>query len=217
MKKMDNVNYVRFTDNEVVECKHDREKLEKLVANSVGFVKKAIKGIYLTSDNTYEDKMQIAYESFIKAVKKFELGKGADFYTFAYMSIRHDLIDFHAASKRAKRGYNKETESYTKVASLDMTIGDEENDTLGAMIVDEQANTYAEAFGLESRLEKIYEMLSPAQTYVFTEYFLQEKTMKEIAEAHGVTTTRVGNLTKQIVKKITERYTMEQFAELIAR
>ena len=217
MEKMNNMNYVRFSNDYVIECKNDREKLEKLVANSVGFVKKAIKGIYLTSENTYEDKLQIGYESFIKAVKKFELGKGADFYTFAYMSIRHDLIDFHAASKRAKRGYNKETDSYISVASLNATTGDEENSTLADTIVDEQADTYGEAFGLESRLEKIYEMLSPAQTYVFTEYFLQEKTMKEIAEAHGVTTTRVGNLTKQIVKKITERYTMEQFAELIAR
>ena len=73
---------------------------------------------------------------------------------------------------------------------------------------DEQANTFKQAFGINSDLEKIYKILSPAQQYAFTEYFLQEKTLKEIAEAHGVTTTRAGNLTKQVVKKIRKRGAM---------
>ena len=39
--------------------------------------------------------------------------------------------------------------------------------------------------------------------------------MKEIAEKHGITTTRVGNLTKQVVKKIKENFTEAEFAEII--
>ena len=217
VKNVKNVNYVKFSDDEILECKNDRKKLEELVANSVGFVKKAVKGIYLTSDYTYDDKIQLGFMGFLRAVEKFEKNSKNDFYTFAYSCIRQYLFNEHAASKRAKRGYNNETQSYTSVASLDLAIGDEEKSTIGDMIVDETMDTYRQAVDFTDGLEKIYKILSPAQTYVFNEYFLQEKTMKEIAEAHGVTTTRVGNLSKQVVKKITEHFTMEEFAEIIRR
>ncbi len=217
MENVKNVSYVRFSDDYVLECKNDRKKLEELVANSVGFVKKAVKGIYLTSDYTYDDKIQLGFMGFLRAVEKFEKNSKNDFYTFAYSCIRQYLFNEHAASKRAKRGYNNETQSYTSVASLDLAIGDEEKSTIGDMIVDETMDTYRQAVDFTDGLEKIYKILSPAQTYVFNEYFLQEKTMKEIAEAHGVTTTRVGNLSKQVVKKITEHFTMEEFAEIIRR
>ena len=57
VKNVKNVSYVRFSDDYVLECKNDREKLEELVANSVGFVKKAVKGVYLSGDYTYDDKV----------------------------------------------------------------------------------------------------------------------------------------------------------------
>ena len=215
MKNVKNVSYVRFSDDYVLECKNDREKIEELVANSVGFVKKAVKGVYLTGDYTYDDKLQIGFGGFLRAVEKFEKNSKNDFYTFAYSCIRQYLFNEHAASKRAKRGYNNETNTYASVASLDLTTGDDEKSSLMDTLEDEQANTFKQAFGINSDLEKIYKILSPSQQYAFTEYFLEEKTMKEIAEKHGITTTRVGNLTKQVVKKIKENFTEAEFAEII--
>ena len=99
------------------------------------------------------------------------------------------------------------------MCSLDIQNND--GDSIVENVEDEQANTFKQAFDMETGLEKIYKILSPSQQYAFTEYFLEEKTMKEIAEKHGITTTRVGNLTKQVVKKIKENFTEAEFAEII--
>lgn len=215
MEKMNG--YVRFENEEILEMRKNKENVTVIVENSVGFVKNCIKGIYLSSDYTYEDKLQVGYIGLLNAVKKYKIENG-NFYNYAKICIQTELYNVHRGYTRAKRGYDRETNTQTiTVCSLDVPVGDENEGTLGATIVDEQANTYREAVNLTDGLEKIYKLLSPAQTYVFNEYFLQEKTMKEIAEAHGVTTTRVGNLTKQVVKKITERYTMDEFMQLIAR
>ena len=68
---------------------------------------------------------------------------------------------------------------------------------------------------LEEKLSPIYSILSPAQTYVFNEYFLNGNTMQEVAERHNVTTTRIGNLTKQVIAKITNTYSVNEFINLI--
>ena len=68
---------------------------------------------------------------------------------------------------------------------------------------------------LEDKLSPIYSILSPAQTYVFNEYFLNGNTMQEIAERHNVTTTRIGNLTKQVIAKITNTYSVNEFYKLL--
>ena len=68
---------------------------------------------------------------------------------------------------------------------------------------------------LEERLQPVLKMLSPKQELVFIEHFINGKILKEIAEEINVSTTRVGNLAKQIEKKIKEQYTYEEFANLI--
>lgn len=68
---------------------------------------------------------------------------------------------------------------------------------------------------LDERLETIYKILSPGQTYVFNEYFLQGNTMEEVAKRHNVTTTRINNLKNQIIKKITNTYTVNEFYKLL--
>ena len=78
--------YLRFSNEEVVECKTNQDMLAMLVENSEGFVKRCIKGIYLTEEYTYEDKMQFGYEGFLKAVRNFDIERGADFYTYAFQS-----------------------------------------------------------------------------------------------------------------------------------
>ena len=215
VKNVKNVDYVKFTDEEILEMRKTKAGIEKIVENCQGLVKSALKGIYLSSDYSYDDKLQVGYGGILMAVKNFKIGQGTNFYTYAYNCVRTELYNVHRGYTRAKRGYDKENDSFVAVCSLDIQLGDENEGTLGATIIDEKANTFKEAVNLTDGLEKIYKILSPAQIYVFDEYFLQEKTMKEIAEAHGVTTTRVGNLTKQVVKKITEHFTESEFAEII--
>ena len=213
MKNVKNVSYVEFTDDEILELRKTKEGIEKIVENCEGLVKKAIKGIYLSADYSYDDKLQVAYGGLLIAVKKFKKEK-SHFYYYAYNCIRTELYNIHRGYTRNKRGYDKETNTQQiTVCSLDIQNND--GDSIVENVEDETVNTFKQAFGINSDLEKIYKILSPAQQYAFTEYFLEEKTLKEIAEAHGVTTTRAGNLTKQVVKKIKENFTEAEFAEII--
>ena len=205
--------YVRFSNEEILEMRKNPKNVEVIVENSVGFVKSCLKGIYLSSDYSYDDKLQVAYGGLLIAIEKFDENQ-SNFYGFAKRCIQTELFNVHRGYTRAKRGYDKETnEQIISVCSLDIQNND--GDSIVENVEDEQANTFKQAFDMETGLEKIYKILSPAQQYAFTEYFLQEKTMKEIAEKHGITTTRVGNLTKQVVKKIKENFTEAEFAEII--
>lgn len=205
--------YVRFSNEEILEMRKNPKNVEVIVENSVGFVKSCLKGIYLSSDYSYDDKLQVAYGGLLIAIEKFD-EKQSNFYGFAKRCIQTELFNVHRGYTRAKRGYDKETnEQIISVCSLDIQNND--GDSIVENVEDEQANTFKQAFDMETGLEKIYKILSPSQQYAFTEYFLEEKTMKEIAEKHGITTTRVGNLTKQVVKKIKENFTEAEFAEII--
>ena len=211
MEKMNG--YVRFSNEEILEMRKNPKNVEVIVENSVGFVKSCLKGIYLSSDYSYDDKLQVAYGGLLIAIEKFDENQ-SNFYGFAKRCIQTELFNVHRGYTRAKRGYDRETnEQIISVCSLDIQNND--GDSIVENVEDEQANTFKQAFDMETGLEKIYKILSPSQQYAFTEYFLEEKTMKEIAEKHGITTTRVGNLTKQVVKKIKENFTEAEFAEII--
>lgn len=211
MEKMNG--YVRFSNEEILEMRKNPKNVEVIVENSVGFVKSCLKGIYLSSDYSYDDKLQVAYGGLLIAIEKFD-EKQSNFYGFAKRCIQTELFNVHRGYTRAKRGYDKETnEQIITVCSLDIQNND--GDSIVENVEDETVNTFKQAFDMETGLEKIYKILSPSQQYAFTEYFLEEKTMKEIAEKHGITTTRVGNLTKQVVKKIKENFTEAEFAEII--
>ena len=211
MEKMNG--YVRFSNEEILEMRKNPKNVEVIVENSVGFVKSCLKGIYLSSDYSYDDKLQVAYGGLLIAIEKFD-EKQSNFYGFAKRCIQTELFNVHRGYTRAKRGYDRETnEQIITVCSLDIQNND--GDSIVENVEDETVNTFKQAFDMETGLEKIYKILSPSQQYAFTEYFLEEKTMKEIAEKHGITTTRVGNLTKQVVKKIKENFTEAEFAEII--
>lgn len=205
--------YVRFSNEEILEMRKNPKNVEVIVENSVGFVKSCLKGIYLSSDYSYDDKLQVAYGGLLIAIEKFDENQ-SNFYGFAKRCIQTELFNVHRGYTRAKRGYDRETnEQIITVCSLDIQNND--GDSIVENVEDETVNTFKQAFDMETGLEKIYKILSPSQQYAFTEYFLEEKTLKEIAEKHGITTTRVGNLTKQVVKKIKENFTEAEFAEII--
>lgn len=85
-------------------------------------------------------------------------------------------------------------------------------DNLDENIIYKEQNTTP----LEERLEPVLKTIfSPRQKLVFIERFIKGRDLKEIAEEINVSTTRVGNLAKQVEKKIKERYTYEEFANLL--
>lgn len=76
-------------------------------------------------------------------------------------------------------------------------------------------NTYEFDFSTIEALNTISKMFTDVQKYVFKEYFLQGDTLDIIAKRHNVSKARIGSVKDKIIKKITEKYTYEEFANLI--
>ena len=117
-------NYMRFSNEEVIACRTDKKMLEMLVENSYAFVADIAVSYYIGNEYTREDKIQIGFEGFLKAVKKFENDRGADFYTFAFQAVNSELNNTRKGMRRAKRGWDSENNSGTFVSSLDVAVGD---------------------------------------------------------------------------------------------
>lgn len=116
---------------------------------------------------------------------------------------------------RYKEDYDKMTKE--EIETLLNEVNPQRENLVFYSSLDENVSYNEEMFKktLEEKLQPVLKMLSPRQELVFIEHFVNGKVLREIAEENNITTTRVGNLTKQIEKKIKEQYTYEEFANLI--
>lgn len=207
--------YVKFTDEEVMACRTDKKMLEMLVENSYAFVKEVVKGYYIGNEYTYEDKIQIGFEGFLKAVKKFENDRGADFYTFAHRAVQSELFNIRQAMRRAKRGWDEENNSQAFVASLDVAVGDEDDTLVIDTIEDDSVDMESGVMHIADTLMPFKKFLNDNQFTVFVEYYVNGKSLLEVAAITGRRKESVQRTAKEVVKIIKTRYTEAQFAEII--
>lgn len=86
-------------------------------------------------------------------------------------------------------------------------------DEVNIHTTDEKQNLHTGT--LEDRLSPLYKIFTKKQITVFNEYFLDGKTIEEIASTYNVSTNAIWKTKKTIEDRIRERYTEASFAELI--
>ena len=208
--------YYEFNNEEIMRAKTDKELREKLVENSYAFVLEATKTIHLPAEYTNEDKMQIGWLGFLKALDKFSPDKNVKFYTFAFSCVRGELFNEYQSVKTEKRGWNKETQRGPIVVSMDAPLSDSEPDiTYGSMICDETVDVHYTVASRVTGLEFIDALLTPTQQKFFKECIIDGKTYQEVADKYGVSRARVGAVIKKCIEIIKERFTEQQLAELL--
>ncbi len=207
--------YVRFSNEEVMACRTDKKMLEMLVENSVAFVKEVVKGYFIGNEYTYQDKVQIGFEGFLKAVKKFDPERGADFYTFAHRAVQSELFNIRQGMRRAKRGWDEENNSQAFVASLDVAVGDEDDTLVIDTVADESVDMESGVMQLADTVAPFKKFLNDNQFTVFVEYYVNGKSLLEVAAITGRRKESVQRTAKEVVKIIKARYTEAQFAEII--
>lgn len=207
--------YMRFSNEEVMACRTDKKMLEMLVENSYAFVADIAVSYYIGNEHTREDKIQIGFEGFLKAVKKFENTRGADFYTFAFQAVNSELNNARKGMRRAKRGWDSENNSAAFVASLDVAVGDEDDTLVIDTIEDESVDMESGVMQISDTLMPFKKFLNDNQFTVFVEYYVNGKSLLEVAEITGRRKESVQRTAKEVVKIIKTRYTEAQFAEII--
>lgn len=207
--------YMRFSNEEVMACRTDKKMLEMLVENSVAFVKEVVRGYYIGNEYTFEDKVQFGFEGFLKAVKKFEQDRGADFYTFAHRAVQSELFNIRQGMRRAKRGWDEENNCQAFVASLDAPVGDEDDTEVIETVADEKVDMESGVMHITDTLMPFKKFLNENQFTVFVEYYVNGKSLLEVAAITGRRKESVQRTAKEVVKIIKTRYTEAQFAEII--
>ena len=207
--------YVKFTDEEVMACRTDKKMLEMLVENSVAFVKEVVRGYYIGNEYTYEDKIQIGFEGFLKAVKKFNPERGAGFYTFAHRAVQSELFNIRQGMRRAKRGWDEENNCQAFVTSLDAPVGDEDDTQVIETVADESVDMESGVMHITDTVMPFKKFLNDNQFTVFVEYYVNGKSLLEVAAITGRRKESVQRTAKEVVKIIKTRYTEAQFAEII--
>lgn len=218
MKNSFGVEYVRYTNEEVAAGKNNKDFVNELVGNARGFVLDVIRTVYLDSSYGMEDKLQLGYEGLMNAISKFNPQNGVDFYTYAYASIQGVLYNESQKAKRAKRGYNKDENKAAVVISLDQNpAGDEgENPSLKDSIVDETVDVAREVLNNEREMvHTLAKVVGEKTARMIVLSVVHEKTCEEIAAMYGVSKMAVSKNIRTGFKKIKERYSEGEFADII--
>jgi RNA polymerase sigma factor for flagellar operon FliA len=117
---------------------------------------------------TFEDLKSVAYLGLVEAANKFDPNKGP-FYIYASIKINGHIIDHLRFYKKNDINKMIEQDSFIEYSHLDLI----------------------DFFDfIESKLDKI-------SSKIIKMYYLEEKTMKEIGKAQGITESRVCQILKK--------------------
>lgn len=143
----------------------------------------------------YGDLFQVASIGLYKAFNDYDLSKGIEFSTVAYTYIRNEIRRFYREAKR-HFGY----------LSLNQSIYYDGNDEQINVIKDDGfEDTVLDEISREQDLTRVYTAmrhLTDRQRSIFEKYYLEGKTMQEIADLLGFHVSYVGKVLKNSVKKI---------------
>lgn len=159
-----------------------------IALNNSGLIYLGLKGIYNHEINEYEELYQEGFIALLNAVERFEPNKGFNFSTYAIKYIK-------SASRRRL--------NYNTLDSLDDPIEnrDDENekkiDRIKDTRIDIERDTISKEFN--NNLKKI---LTYDEMKVIKNYYLYDKTFKEIAEMLGITYNQVTGLRSKAERKI---------------
>lgn len=159
-----------------------------IALNNSGLIYLGLKGIYNHEINDYEELYQEGFIALLNAVERFEPNKGFNFSTYAIKYIK-------SASRRRL--------NYNTLDSLDDPIEnrDDENekkiDRIKDTRIDIERDTISKEFN--NNLKKI---LTYEEMKVIKNYYLYDKTFKEISELLGITYNQVIGLRSKAERKI---------------
>lgn len=185
VKTKNGVEYVKFTDQEIMDLKHNAEFQEMLVQNCQQLVAKVAKTVALQGYDM-DDKISIGNMGLFKAIQKWDINGGAEFYTYATTSIRNTLYNEAAKFKTQKAGYDEEEKQVQMVYSLDkvMEHKDGAGDSLVDYVQDDSVDVFYEGTANEG-WNWMLEILTEREYQVICYSFKNDMTLEEIGNVFG--------------------------------
>lgn len=166
------------------------------VTEHLGLAQKIAWNIYPKVHKKYEfeDILQVAYVGLTKAGKNFDESKGIKFSSYAFATIKGELIRFISDDKK----YNISRGMQHGITILSYEF-ENENGCLRNKI---GANEFEEKLIMRETLNQAISQLSKQEKKIFKLYFIDELTQKQIGEICGIFQNQVARVKKRISKKM---------------
>jgi RNA polymerase sigma factor (sigma-70 family) len=193
----------------------DTQAINDLVKNHLLLVAK-IAGSYSNKGVEMVDLIAEGNLGLLKAIEKWNPGKGASFTTCASWWIKQSIIRNCMHSNRIVRVPEHVSElmrtgrTEFKYGEVNIDQPNSEGDTLADCLPDKEENIFIdeETMNTKNRVKKFVSYLKPKEREVIELYFgltgEDEKDVREIAEQLSLTTTRINQLLRSSMKKMQE-------------
>lgn len=159
-----------------------------IALNNSGLIYLGLKGIYNHEINEYEELYQEGFIALLNAVERFEPNKGFNFSTYAIKYIKsasRKILNYNTFDSLDEPLKTKKEDARTRLDLIKDTKIDIERDTISKEF--------------NNNLKKI---LTYEEMKVIKNYYLYDKTFKEISELLGITYNQVIGLRSKAERKI---------------
>lgn len=216
------MSYVRFNTEQILECRTNMALMEELLKNTKGLVLKIARRYYI-ADHDLDDLFSIGQAEVFKGVYTYEPSKEVDFYSFITMCVKNRYIKTFKSSRTKKRGglgQNATKEEYEnnevlckRVISLDRLI-DNNSSVIGNLKSKDDTFYNGTTYDKWEFLRKD-NILTEEEYEVIRRYYALDNKICEIAKDWEVSRQHVSCLHMKALKKMKERYTLEQLSDLL--
>lgn len=205
--------YVRFNNQQIMQCRNNAELMEELLKNTQRLVYKIARKYHIKGYDL-DDLLLLGQLEVYKAVHSFEVGRETDFYTYAFTYIVNRyrrLVKDSKAKKRGGLGQNataedieKREDAKIKPSKLEIVNLKSDHDVFY------DATKYDKwEFLLNDKV------LTQNEYEVIIEIYAKNRLLKEIAQDKGVKYQAIGNTHTRALNKIRSKYTSEQVSTLL--
>lgn len=197
--------------------------LERVVEENKGLVYKVASEFHADSEY-FQELVQIGYIALIEAYKRFNIGFGYKFSTYAVYYIRGYIMKFMRKFTYARmiripdHAFSdiKKLQEYSRtVYSFETPVRDKEALTLGdTLIADDIMDDRERIASMQKILEDLYKVLNLKEKIILEMRYFEDMTLNEIGKILGVTKERVrqienkalAKMQKQAIKKYGKDY-----------
>ncbi|BCD68392.1 RNA polymerase sigma factor for flagellar operon FliA [Nitratiruptor sp. YY09-18] len=196
------------------------EEKQQIILDNTALVKKVASKIYFKLPRDagieFDELVNTGIIGLIKAIDKFDESK-AQFSTYAYIKIRGEILDYlrslHIMPRSMREKIKKEKEEGKDVPLSNLAImismdkalsSDEGSSKLIDIMISDDIGPEDQAISSQMMdfLVEAMEDLSEKEKKTLQMFFFEEKEPKEIAQALGISQSRVSQIKTQAINKL---------------
>lgn len=158
-----------------------------------------------------EDMYQVAWQTIMRCLNKYDAGRGALFTSFVYTAIKRDLWRYRKSVDKHKSNYNGDNVCTMKVMPLEgkmqVTVNGVKvtKQAIDMLVMEDRIDEHTALLDLRIILPEILEEIQNAKVRAIIIDYINEVKQKEIAERYDVSAAYVSKVISDFLIKCKKR------------